>query len=214
MQNKNKKFYIFNLVLASVALVLFFVFLILVVSKHNFKMDLFNAEVVKLRTPFWNYFFKYFSIIGNFYFLLGLILIISSVVMFKHKRKFLAMFIVLSFVFVSVINFLIKNVVKRVRPEQFMLFKEFSYSFPSWHSMLTMFVFGVLIYFAYKFIKNKSVKIVLITILSCVIALMGFARIYLGVHYVSDVIAAFLLGLAFVLLFVVLYKRYFAIKKD
>ena len=211
---QKKKSVIISLILASILLASFFAILILVVNKYNFKIDLFNAEIVKARTPFWNKFFEYFSIVGNFYFLLGLMIVLVTFIMFKYKQKFASMFVALSFAFVSVINFLIKNVVKRVRPEQFMLFKEFSYSFPSWHAMLTCFVFGVLIYFALKYLKNKPLKITLIIIFSTIILLMGFARVYLGVHYLSDVLAGLMLGFAFVLLFVVLYNKCFATKKD
>ena len=210
---QKRKLLILNLILVSVLLACFFAMLILVVCEYNFKMDILNAEIIKLRTPVLNWFFIIFSYLGNFFVLSLIVLLIFLVLFFKFKHKYLSWFIVLCFALVSVVNFLIKNVVRRIRPE-FMLFEEFSYSFPSWHAMLTCFVFGVLIYFAYKFIKNKPLKIVLITIFSLIIVLMAFARVYLGVHYLSDVVAGLLLGLSFVFMFVLLYNLYFATKKD
>jgi len=213
MQKKNK-FYILNLILVSLLLAIFFVMLVLVVKNYDFNIDILNAQVVKIRIPFFNKFFEYFSLIGNFYFLLTFVIAMVLLVIFKYKQKFIALFIALSFAFVAVVNFLIKNLVKRARPDQFMLYKEFSYSFPSWHAMLTMFVFGILIYFTYKCIKSKVLKITLISVFCLIILLIGFARVYLGVHYLSDVLAALILGFAFVLVFVLLFNKYFAIKKD
>ena len=144
---QKKKHLILTLVLAGILLACFFAFLILVVNNYSFKMDILNFILANKRTSFWNKFFEYFSVIGNFYFLLGLTIVVFVVVLFKYKQKSTAIFLGLSFAFVAVINFFIKNVVKRARPENIMLFEEFSYSFPSWHTMLTCFVFGVLILF-------------------------------------------------------------------
>ena len=205
---RDKKQTILGSVLASVLFTCFIVFLILVACNHKFKMDILNIQIANLRTPFWNYFFVAFSYLGNFFvltiFVLGLFLIIRI----KYKQKFKSWFLVLSFALVSVVNFLIKNVIKRERPE-LQLLKEFSYSFPSWHAMLTCFVFGVLIFLTLKHIKNKPLKIVLVITCCFVIITMAFARVYLGVHYVSDVLAGLMLGTAFVLVFIKIYTKYF-----
>jgi len=211
---QKKKSVIISLILASVLFVCFFAFLILVKINYNFKIDAFNHIIIDLRTPFFNKFFTIFSYLGNFFVLSLIVILLFFIIRITFKQKFKAWFIVLSFAFVSVVNFLIKNLFKRARPENLMLFKEFSFSFPSWHAMLTCFVFGVLIYFTLKYMKNKPFKIILTILFSVIILLMGFARVYLGVHYLSDVIAGLMLGFAFVLIFLVMYNKCFATKKD
>lgn len=67
--------------------------------------------------------------------------------------------------------------------------------------MASMAFYGLLIYFAYRYIKNKKVRVVICTVLTFLIPLIGFSRIYLGVHYTSDVIAGFLISTVYLILF-------------
>ena len=96
---------------------------------------------------------------------------------------------------------------ERPRPPVDMRLVEASnFSFPSGHSTMSMMFYGFLIYFAYKFIKNKILRNVIITFLCLTILSIGFTRIWLGVHYPSDILGGFSLGLFWLSLFVVLDK--------
>ena len=56
--------------------------------------------------------------------------------------------------------------------------------------------------------KNKYLKISLIVILSLLIVMIGISRIYLGVHYTSDVLGGYLLGIVYLLLFTYISDKY------
>lgn len=74
--------------------------------------------------------------------------------------------------------------------------------------MVSMAFYGYLIYLIYKYIKNKYLKYTLITILSALIIIIGTSRIYLGVHYTSDVIAGFLISISYLVVYTSLTKRF------
>lgn len=74
--------------------------------------------------------------------------------------------------------------------------------------MVAMGFYGFLIYLTYMNIKNKKIKYPLIIFLSILILLIGISRIYLGVHYATDIIGGFIIGIIYLTLYIkYLYKN-------
>ncbi len=95
-------------------------------------------------------------------------------------------------------NQLLKRIIMRPRPDHLRIVKESGFSYPSGHAMMSLCLYGTLIYLIIKRMKNKKIKILLISLLSLLILLIGFSRIYVGVHYPTDVIGGYFLTIAIV----------------
>lgn len=124
------------------------------------------------------------------------------------NNKKISFTILLNVVIATILNILLKNIIQRPRPDDFRLISETGYSFPSGHSMVSMAFYGFLIYLSIKYLKNRKLKVILITSLSILIILIGISRIYLGVHYTSDVIAGFLISACYLIVYTSLVKKY------
>lgn len=120
---------------------------------------------------------------GTFWFI-----IISTILLIIIKNKKIGISIVINLILIGGLNQLLKIIIKRPRPSEIRLVEASRYSFPSGHSMVSMAFYGFLIYLIYKKVNNKYLKTFLISILSILIVLVGVSRIYLGVHYTSDVL--------------------------
>ncbi len=116
-------------------------------------------------------------------------------IVYLFMRKHLSLVIPFAGVlaFAEAFNLLGKQLVGRSRPLQ-MLVEETSFSFPSGHATLSMALYGFLIYIIIRTVKNVQVKIWSTIIFAVLIFLIGISRVYLGVHYASDVFAGFVLG--------------------
>ena len=130
--------------------------------------------------------------------ILTIVLCIISTIKFKNKK--MAIIIVINIFLIGLFNHFIKEYVQRLRPEYRMM-DVAGYSFPSGHSMVSAAFYGFLIYLIYKNVKNKYVKYFSIIGLSLLVILIGISRIYLGVHYTSDVIAGFLISISYLIIF-------------
>ena len=138
----------------------------------------------------------------------AIFLSIATVMLFLFiKNKKIGLSIISNIVIITVLNQLLKRILQRPRPTEFRLVEEKGYSFPSGHSMVSMAFYGYLIYLIYRYIKNKYVKWTLITILSILICLIGISRIYLGVHYTSDVLGGFLLSISYLVVYISSIKK-------
>ena len=128
-------------------------------------------------------------------------------VFIKNKKQGLA--VAVNLALAPLTNQIVKQFFRRPRPDlSFRLIEETGFSFPSGHSMTSMAFYGFFIYLVYNNVKNKTVKRLLITLLSLVILSVGFSRIYLGVHYTSDVLGGFAEGIAYLVLFTTVCKKF------
>lgn len=96
---------------------------------------------------------------------------------------------------VLLINVILKAIVQRPRPDGFRLAIESGFSFPSGHSMVAMGFFGLIVWLIIHSDKDRSTRLRLAGVFSFLILMIGVSRIYLGVHYASDVIAGFCVSL-------------------
>ena len=140
----------------------------------------------------------------------GTIFIISSAVLLFIiiKNKKIGFLILANLAIVAALNQLLKHILKRPRPTGYRLIEVSGYSFPSGHSMVSMAYYGFLIYLIYKYVKNKYIKWISICILSIFICLIGISRIYLGVHYTSDVLAGFLISITYLIMYIEIVNKF------
>lgn len=148
--------------------------------------------VQNLRCDFMTFFFKLCSTLGSTWFYVILVL---TLVILKNKKD---IWVGIHLLIIQGMNRIIKALVKRPRPPQiYHLVKETNYSFPSGHSMSAMIGYGLLIIEVYQ--SSLKYKKLIMTLLAMMILLIGLSRIYLGVHYFSDVIGGYLIALSYLL---------------
>lgn len=174
-----------------------------VYEREILEFDKLAFSLFKIRTPLLTKIFLIITNLGSPY-----VLILLTLLSFLLKNKKISFIITANLGLITIINQVLKFIVKRPRPSDLFLIVETGYSFPSGHSMVSLSFYGLLIYFIYKYFKNKKLKIFLITLFSLIIVLIGVSRVYLGVHFVSDVISGFLLSLSYLIIFIKVINKF------
>ena len=148
-----------------------------------------------------------FKVITNLGGAITLIFLTLCTLIFAKNKKH-AIYVSVNLVVITLLNQILKYVIQRPRPTEFRIIDETGYSFPSGHSMVSMAFYGLIIYLIYKNIQNKYLKWILIILLSIIIILIGTSRIYLGVHYASDVIGGFCFSIGYLVIFTKIIKKF------
>lgn len=109
--------------------------------------------------------------------------------------------VAVNLVCVVALNTVLKYLVQRPRPDGFRLISESGYGFPSGHSMVAMAFFGLLIWMVWRYHRRDVMRVVWCAAFGLVIVMVGVSRIYLGVHYASDVLAGFCVSLVWLVFY-------------
>lgn len=138
------------------------------------------------------------GVIGLFF----ILLITVSILWYKNRKKE-ALGITLNLMLSTFVYIILKQIFQRTRPiTGDILVDEIGFSFPSGHSTNNMAFYSFAIYLVCLNVKNHNLRNILCVILGIIPILVGFSRVYLRVHYPSDVIAGFCLGIILVILFI------------
>ena len=140
----------------------------------------------------------FFKLVTSFIDPLGIIIWVSALVLFflYKKWKIEAALLAGNLVLHGILIKLIKLLYQRSRPSILHLVEEGGYSFPSGHSMATAIVVGTLIIIVQQRMQNQQIKRLVQGLLLLFILTIMASRVYLGVHYPTDVIGGVLLGFA------------------
>ncbi|QWT18174.1 phosphatase PAP2 family protein [Collinsella sp. zg1085] len=171
-----------------------FLFLLYQVHKYDvLRMDslAYGLIVAKLRQPWLTPVMEGFSALASPVVLMVLLLVIAAFAPGKRPGWCCAINLGLA----VLLNVGIKMLVQRPRPVGFRLIEETGFSFPSGHSMASMAFFGLIVWLIWHYEADKRQRVLLSGAFSLLILMIGISRIYLGVHYASDVLAGFVAAL-------------------
>ena len=195
----NKKKKNIKLIISFTTLILFLGLTFIIFSNKILFIDEYISNLlVSIRNKRLNNIMLIITNISSAYALVALTILLVFTI--KNKKK--ALLIVYNLLFVVLTNQVVKLLFQRERPLDIGLIQEDGFSYPSGHSMVSMAYFGFIAYMIYKSTRNKYLKGFTIIGIFLVIFLIGFSRIYLGVHYFSDVIGGFLLAISYLMIFI------------
>ena len=134
------------------------------------------------------------------------IITITVMVLIVLKNKKIGLFMILDLIIITIFQYILKPIYGRLRPVEINLIEETNYSFPSGHSLTAMAFYGFLIYIIYK--SNLKYKKVYIVLLGILILSIGLSRVYLGVHFITDVLGGFVFSIFYLIIFIDIVKKY------
>ncbi|KEI06502.1 phosphatase PAP2 family protein [Clostridium botulinum C] len=123
------------------------------------------------------------------------------------RRKKEAWFYAITVLIIAIISQLLKFIVKRPRPTGNWLVNIHGYSFPSGHSVLSMTTALLIIYFVLTNLRNKGLAILLSILIYIYGSLVGISRVYVGVHYISDVVGGWTLATICVFISLLIFNK-------
>ncbi len=163
------------------------------------------AITFALRFPFMDNLMECMTFLGSSIFLLPANIVLILVILFYKNDKLFALQWTITAIISLLLMYFFKGIYQRPRPLDPYLESAKGFSFPSGHTLNSLVFFGLIIYSLWKYAGNKSLRIWGTFLLILLILAIGLSRIYLRVHYASDVLGGLSLGLSWLILSVFLF---------
>ncbi len=146
-------------------------------------------------TPRRNRLMLFFTLLGKHQFLIPANLVFIFYFLFISRQSWFSIRVAAIALSSLVLMFLLKYIFRRKRPLAPLLQAVRGLSFPSGHAIMAVTFYGLIIYILFHTVKHEELNYFLTATLVVLILLIGFSRIYLRVHYASDVVAGFIIGI-------------------
>jgi membrane-associated phospholipid phosphatase len=127
--------------------------------------------------------------------------------LFLRKRSWFSIRVATVALSSLALMFIFKKLFRRKRPLEPLLKQAKGLSFPSGHALMSITFYGLLIYISWHTINNRPLKALLILSMTGLVGGIGYSRVYLRVHYASDVAVGFTIGLCWLIISLDLLKR-------
>lgn len=210
----NKKQHTDTLVAGIIMAIVFMIWSALVTANSHF-IQAFDNSIVKIisnHNPTEINLFRHLTVIGNTSTIVVITVIIFIVLMLR-RRFAPAIFLALTMAITNGFSWCLKHIVQRARPSVHHLIYADGFSYPSGHSVGSMTLCLILLIFTFLWLKSKAAKTVLTIVWLFIPLFIGYTRMYLHVHYPSDVFGGWIEGITFVLLAYALYTRFYLNRK-
>ncbi len=148
--------------------------------------------MLSLNSYYLDIFFRFITHLGGFLVVVPIVLLVIYFLL-NRDRVSVKYFMTAIFLTEMAVYFL-KYGIGRLRPFGALKYSEFGPSLPSGHATIAMFLYGYICYLVIKFYPKGGVRNLLVLCTTTLVFLIGFSRIYLDVHYLSDVLAGYALG--------------------
>ena len=187
------------IIVLSVALLLFVYLLQNVMSGDIRRIDgiAYQFFVVRLRRDWLTPIMQSFTSLSAPVVLAVMLIIVAAFAPGRMPGRFAAA----NLVGIVALNFALKEIVQRPRPEGFRLIAETGYSFPSGHSMVAVAFYGFMIWLIIRYEEDRLQRWIWSLALFFVVIMIGVSRVYLGVHYFSDVMAGYCVAAVWLVIF-------------
>ena len=159
---------------------------------------------IYFRDPEFVKIFSWITLLGKWPIIIGLALAVSVILLIWKKKDYL-LYLWIALGLDELFNYLMKIIIRRPRPSNSVYLKD-SFSFPSGHAMISIVFYGFLSYLLIRHFKKWKQRASILFVWFILALAIGFSRLYLGVHYLSDVWAGYLLGFLILMTVITVYR--------